>query len=206
MGARKQAATAPTSPQDWLSRTRGTRAYLLGLPRPRQSRLFAAAYWQAQVPWLAQHGYDSERLAEAAREAEKMADGLDYRAGLAAAGHSYTCLGPSAGEAAAAVVSAVLRHVPRKQSAALAHALFEDIFGGPVSPAQVNPSWLRWGGGTVLRLARRAYEEKDCAALPILADSLEEAGCDRPELLAHLRSPGPHVRGCWALDLLLGKS
>jgi hypothetical protein len=41
--------------------------------------------------------------------------------------------------------------------------------------------------------------------LPILADALEEAGCDEPALLAHCRSDGPHVRGCWAVDLVLGK-
>ena len=41
--------------------------------------------------------------------------------------------------------------------------------------------------------------------LAVLADALEEAGCDNADLLSHLRGPGPHVRGCWALDLLLGK-
>ena len=54
-------------------------------------------------------------------------------------------------------------------------------------------------------LARRTYDEGDFAALPVLGDALEDAGCADPELLGHLRGPGPHVRGCWALDLLLGK-
>jgi hypothetical protein len=50
------------------------------------------------------------------------------------------------------------------------------------------------------------YEERAFDRLPILADALEEAGCAEADLLAHLRGPAPHVRGCWALDLLLGKS
>ncbi|MFO0842693.1 MAG: hypothetical protein U0797_09910 [Gemmataceae bacterium] len=55
------------------------------------------------------------------------------------------------------------------------------------------------------QLAVAVHEERAFDRLPILADALEEAGCDEPEFLGHLRGPGPHVRGCWALDLLLGK-
>ena len=50
------------------------------------------------------------------------------------------------------------------------------------------------------------YQERAFERLPILADALEEAGCDDPDILSHLRGPGPHVRGCWALDLVLGKA
>ena len=56
------------------------------------------------------------------------------------------------------------------------------------------------------RMARHVYEARDWAVLPVLADALEEDGCNDAGLLAHLRSPGPHVRGCWALDILLGRS
>ena len=62
------------------------------------------------------------------------------------------------------------------------------------------------------RLAEDAYEERELPAgtldvtrLAVLADALEDAGCDQADLLAHLRGPGSHVRGCWAVDLLLGK-
>jgi hypothetical protein len=65
--------------------------------------------------------------------------------------------------------------------------------------------WLRWQDGTVGNLAGTIYAERRFEDLPILADALEDAGCTRPELLAHLRGPGPHVLGCWALDLLLMK-
>ena len=57
----------------------------------------------------------------------------------------------------------------------------------------------------VSTLACGVYDERAFDRLPILADALEEAGCDDPEILKHCRGEGPHVRGCWALDLLLGK-
>jgi hypothetical protein len=50
------------------------------------------------------------------------------------------------------------------------------------------------------------YDERDFAALPVLADAVEEAGCTNSEMLSHCRGPGPHFRGCWVIDLLLGKS
>jgi hypothetical protein len=69
----------------------------------------------------------------------------------------------------------------------------------------VHPAWLRWNYGTVPAIARRIYEERAFHDMPILADALEDAGCTDPELLDHLRSGGEHVRGCWAVDLVLGK-
>jgi hypothetical protein len=45
----------------------------------------------------------------------------------------------------------------------------------------------------------------DNARLAVLADALEDVGCTDQEILQHLRAPGVHVRGCWALDLLLLK-
>jgi hypothetical protein len=72
---------------------------------------------------------------------------------------------------------------------------------------------LAWQGGVVGEIAHTAYEERllpsgqlDPARLGVLADALEDAGCTDAELLGHLRGPGPHVLGCWALDLILGKS
>jgi len=82
-------------------------------------------------------------------------------------------------------------------------ALLREIVGsGPVRPVPVDPRWLTTD---VLALARSIYEDRAFDRLPILADALEEAGCSDADLLGHLRSPGPHVRGCWALDLILGK-
>jgi hypothetical protein len=84
-----------------------------------------------------------------------------------------------------------------------------DVFGNPFHLAVINPAWLT---PTVNSLAAAAYEERilpsgelDTARLAVLADALEETGCTNADILSHLRSPGPHVRGCWAVDLILGK-
>jgi hypothetical protein len=63
----------------------------------------------------------------------------------------------------------------------------------------------RWLSSTVLDLARTIYDEKVFERLPILADALMDAGCDNEEILNHCRSDGLHVRGCWIVDVLLGK-
>jgi hypothetical protein len=82
----------------------------------------------------------------------------------------------------------------------------------PFRPTEVDPAWLAWDGGVVRSLAEAAYEQRslpegtlDPARLAVLADALEEAGCDDRDILGHLRGPGPHVRGCRPLDLLLDK-
>jgi hypothetical protein len=80
--------------------------------------------------------------------------------------------------------------------------LLREVFGNPFSPIAVDPTWLT---PTVLDLARKAYEDRAFDRLPILADALEDAGCENPSLLTHLRGPGPHVKGCWAVDLVLAK-
>jgi hypothetical protein len=67
-------------------------------------------------------------------------------------------------------------------------------------------TWLSANAGTVRRLAEGVYADRAFERLPLLADALEDAGCTDAELLSHLRGPGLHVRGCWAVDLVLGKS
>src|SRR5262245_9602646 len=81
-----------------------------------------------------------------------------------------------------------------------------DLFGPlPFRPVALDPAWLRWNWGTVPAIARRVYDDRAFHDLPILADALTDAGCDNEEIIAHCRTPGPHVRGCWVVDLLLGK-
>jgi hypothetical protein len=84
-------------------------------------------------------------------------------------------------------------------------ALLRAIVGPPVRPA-IQRAWLGSNGGAVKGLAEAIYEERAFDRLPILADALEDAGCSDQAILGHLRSPGPHLRGDWALDLILGKS
>jgi hypothetical protein len=84
--------------------------------------------------------------------------------------------------------------------------LLREVVGNPFRPVAVEPAWLKWDGGAVPRVAHAVLAAGRFADLPVLADALEEAGCPDADLLGHLRGPGPHVRGCWALDLLLGQS
>jgi len=62
-----------------------------------------------------------------------------------------------------------------------------------------------WRTDTALLLARQMYESRDFSLMPILADALQDAGCDNADILNHCRGPGPHVRGCWVVDLVLNK-
>jgi hypothetical protein len=77
-----------------------------------------------------------------------------------------------------------------------------DIVGNPFQPFTFNPCWLT---SIVLAIARQMYESRDFSPMPILADALQDAGCDNEDILSHCRSDGPHVKGCWVVDLILGK-
>jgi hypothetical protein len=78
--------------------------------------------------------------------------------------------------------------------------LLREILGDPFGPIRFDPSWRTT---IVAGLAGMFYAQQTFEDLPIVADALEEAGCDNQDILTHLRSPGPHVRGCWALDFAL---
>jgi hypothetical protein len=77
-----------------------------------------------------------------------------------------------------------------------------DIFGNPFRPVAFSPTWRT---DTAVTLARQMYDAREFSAMPILADALQDAGCDSDEVLTHCRGVGPHVRGCWVVDLVLGK-
>jgi hypothetical protein len=82
-------------------------------------------------------------------------------------------------------------------------ALVRDIFANPFRPVTPDPAWLT---PTVVSLAAGIYAEKAFDRLPILADALQDAGCEDAAVLEHCRGKGPHARGCWVVDLLLGKT
>lgn len=115
-------------------------------------------------------------------------------------------------------VSAVLAHAARKaakpherdpwtkvhnaEERITAH-LIRCIFGNPFRPATIDPTWKT---DTVLSLAKHMYESREFSAMPILADALQDAGCDNEDILKHCRDgKQKHVRGCWVVDLILGK-
>lgn len=85
-------------------------------------------------------------------------------------------------------------------------SLLRDIMGHPWKPPpSVDSAVLSRCGGVIGSMARTIYEQRLFDRLPILADALQDAGCADVETLGHLRGPGPHVRGCWVVDLLAAK-
>jgi hypothetical protein len=101
----------------------------------------------------------------------------------------------------------------RKEGEQAQAALLRDIFGNPFRVLwEFDRALLAWNGGTIERLVKAVYRERQLPAgtldgtrLAVLADALEEAGCQQQEILSHLRGPQSHVRGCWVLDWLSGR-
>jgi hypothetical protein len=81
--------------------------------------------------------------------------------------------------------------------------LMREVFGNPFRPVEIDASWRTTN---VVALAQAFYEERAFERMPILGDALEESGCDNTGILNHCRQPGEHVRGCWVVDQVLGKS
>jgi hypothetical protein len=82
----------------------------------------------------------------------------------------------------------------------LLHCLFDDVF------RRIGKSAGWWRDATAVRIAQAVYDDQRFQDMPLLADALEEAGCDNDAVLHHGRQSGSHARGCWVLDRLLGKS
>jgi hypothetical protein len=85
--------------------------------------------------------------------------------------------------------------------------VLRDLFGPlPFRAVHIDPSLLKWNDRLVVRLAQAIYDERRWADMPILADALLDSGCDNDDILQHCRNPeAVHARGCFVLDLLLGK-
>ncbi len=201
--------------------------FLRGRAGERKVRLFACACCRRLWDLLG-----SPQARQAVEAAERYADGLADEAEVAAAAAALAYVRRPAGAgprgffahaavsylfaaaeggavSGAAAVSSWACGADHSAGAAYAAQadLLRDVVGNPFRALpRPGPAWLAWEGGTVPKLAAATYEERAFDRLPILADALEEAGCTEAGLLSHLRGPGPHARGCWAIDLLLGKS
>jgi hypothetical protein len=178
--------------------------------RTTHEELLSAARAAARVVWeMADSDFDNtvtlascSATSAACHTAVGQAIGLE----MAASGAAYACVHAS-DECMPA------REDTRRKEGQHQAELLRDIFGPLLfRPVAVSPAWLAWNEGTVVRLAQVAYQERhlpagtlDNARLAVLADALEEAGCTDAEILGHLRGAGPHVRGCWVVDCLLGK-
>jgi len=83
--------------------------------------------------------------------------------------------------------------------------LLRDVIGNPFRPVQMDLAELSNHDDFIPKLARTMYEQRVFARLPVLADTLEDTGCDNADVVRHCRELSEHVRGCWVIDLLLGK-
>ncbi|OAI42267.1 hypothetical protein AYO40_00035 [Planctomycetaceae bacterium SCGC AG-212-D15] len=176
--------------------------YVLRKSSPRRLRLFAVACPRLLWP---------ETLEESARTLLDVAEGLadedpvihplfDLRTLAYPVGIRWTIEEDAAAAAARWAHGVGLTFTPQENAAR--HQWVRELFGNPFRPIAMDRAWL---SATVCQLSASIYVERGFERLPILADALEDAGCTAGELLKHLRQPSPHVRGCWALDLVLGK-
>jgi hypothetical protein len=181
----------------------------------RKLRLFACACCRCVWPLLA----SEERGRRAVEAAEQYADGLIDRRTLTAVGkaaipdfwaarfeHQPRLFRAAETARACAYVNPWLAAVramsvsrPLGVTQERQVTLIRDLFGNPFRPVRVAAGWIT---PDVIALAHGVYGEHSFDRAPILADALEEAGCTNTDLLDHLRGPGPHVRGCWAVDAL----
>ncbi len=81
--------------------------------------------------------------------------------------------------------------------------LVREIFGNPFRPVTFATEWRT---EAAVGIAAKMYDARDFGNMPVLADALQDAGCDHADILSHCRGDGPHVRGCWVVDLVLGKA
>ena len=193
----------------------------------RKLRLFACACCRRIWPLLA-----DERSRRAVETAERFAEGMasrtDLYAAWAAAGQA-TVEAAELGEvfrwAAGAALTAASAEVWAAWGTAWAAAaacqratgtaaaeraaqcdLLHDIFGNPFAAAPLHLSRKRRQAGRAVALARGIYEGQRFGEMPLLAELLRAAGCERADALTHCRSCKGHVRGCWVLDGVLGKN
>jgi hypothetical protein len=169
--------------------------------------------WIAGPQWLPQleaaEGYEDGRVDRKTLRATRQKTGGPYNLYMVATGISHFSF-----DEAGRVIQLLRREFGVPPEAEL-FDLLRCVFGClPFrSPMPLSPAILAWNGGTIPGLARATYEQRtllngtlDPIQLAVLADALEEGGGTDAELLLHLRSPGLHVRGCFALDTVLGKS
>jgi hypothetical protein len=184
----------------------------------RKLRLFAVACCRRLEVWLPdQRSWDSVQVAElfadgigspadlllARRDAE-----ASFREDRAAFG-AVAATSLAAWDAAQGAVEAVDYlgwdvHEEGEEREIGQASLARDIFN-PFRRVRISPFWLLFQEGAVPKLVRTIYDDRAFDRLPLLADALDDGGCTNADILSHCRSPGPHMRGCWVIDLLLDR-
>jgi hypothetical protein len=218
---------------DWDSCT-DPKALLTFLPissklANRKARLLAVACCRRVWPLLtddrsrravevAERYADGLVTEEEREQAQRAAAGVGHMSGIVArwaAAYAPTGVGTvikATGQMAARLPGRYDHRARRQAESAQQCKLLRDIFGIPFRPLPcLALAVLQWHGGLIRRLAEQAYQQRqlpsghlDPERLAVLADALEEAEADA-DLVAHLRQPGPHVRGCHVVDLLTGR-
>jgi hypothetical protein len=212
--------------EQWLEcdEPRSLLAFLSGNASNRKLRLFVCA-WTRRYFWSRLR---HEALRHLVEIAERYADSAASKSELSAARRTFNRVRHSVSHAGTyrAIEAAwwaaygrpmesalEIRGVqPRRATRRLQSALLREVFN-PFLPAHIPSHWLSWNHGAVVRISQAAYDNRilpagtlDNARLAVLADALEEAGCNDEQILTHLRCGSEHYRGCWVIDLLLGKS
>jgi hypothetical protein len=104
------------------------------------------------------------------------------------------------------ITNALLHAGPPGRELRAQAGLLRDVVGNPFQPGAAKATRLTGDDSAVVKLAQDIYDERSFNRMPILADALKDAGCEDADILAHCRQKRKHVRGCWVVDLLLGKS
>jgi hypothetical protein len=217
------------NPQAMVWSFRGTRTTRTKVGK-RKLRLFACGC--CRLIWKL---LPDERFREAVEVAERFAEGKAVPEELAAAfdqadllgtvtflpdkpgARSHTAAALANGAAVPSSFDAAFRmtifplalaghRVAKRNGKALTCDLLRCVFGNPFRQLTLDVAWRRWNDGTIPKMAQSIYNDRAFEQLPVLADALEDAGCNNSDMINHCRSPGPHVRGCWVVDLILGKS
>jgi len=207
---------------EWLASTdpEAMLKILRGKASDRKLRLLASACCRQ-----AGHVFAHQALLNAIETAERYADGQARYGEMVQAAKAITFFSYSAGETEAVVAGGIwhlatmgiwwnFRPIRRTERTILALLNVEryigsrlapflrDIFGNPFRPVSIDHSWLT---SSIVSLARQMYESRDFSPMPILADALQDTGCDNVQILDHCRGEGVHVRGCFVIDLILKK-
>jgi hypothetical protein len=208
--------------EEWLA-SRDVVAMIAHIPpsaSARKGRLLGCAC----VRWAWEWGL-SESVPEAVQTIEAYADGSSTRAALRRAANEMKLLRADSEEAyrpfprtcelTEALASPRCQdglwelagfvadmHITDDPEWARTAEFARDIWGNPFRPVALDPAWL---SSDVVALARGIYADRAFDRMPILADALQDAGCEHPDVLNHCRADTVHVRGCWVVDLVLGK-
>jgi hypothetical protein len=207
---------------------------LQGRASQRKRRLFACAATRALGPLTQEHGELRSGLEMAERHADGLADDDELSVAreriealrgrmnsaegglfVARAAAILACGSLELGNGVYHSIGSFVRwlgSVPRGLAPGRLPDLLRDVFANPFRTPPLPDDLFSWQGGTVVRLAQAAYDDRELPAatldpvrLNVLADALEDAGCSDEAILSHLRASATHVRGCWVIDRILGK-